>query len=70
MLCKQLARHMVLSLPKVLAQSKGLRYAASPHVRSFAAQAFGFLLRQVCTTFLHVFIVYHSDDGGNVHGPG
>ncbi len=47
MLCKHLARHLVARLPWLLARSQALRYARSPHVRLFAAQSFGFLLRQV-----------------------
>lgn len=42
---KHLARHMTPQLPSVLRASRGLLYARAPHVRTFAAQAAGFLLR-------------------------
>lgn len=45
MLFKHLARHMLEDLPAVLRASRGLRYARAPHVRAFAAQATGFLVR-------------------------
>eukprot|EP00967_Tisochrysis_lutea_P034663 scaffold41445_cov17-Tisochrysis_lutea.AAC.1 len=45
LLCKHLARFLLPDLPAVLRMSAGLRYARAPHVRTFAAQAFGFLLR-------------------------
>lgn len=45
LLFKHLARHLVADLPALLRHSRGLRYARARHVRAFAAQAAGFLLR-------------------------
>ena len=48
--CKYLVKHLAADLPAVLAATAGLRYSRAAHVRAFAAEALGYLLRSASGT--------------------